>query len=165
MQYSLYYSSLLCTLFRACAGGRSMSSELGRLSKVVFHTLEHVLNILAFCLSYKFSIVTGNTYVSHWLQERHLSALPWQWPICLSEEPHACVVCKHVYSHVCVYEPQLAHLFPPCSTCLRYRDTSVAPGSADVGANAARLFSLNHAGTLQTPCCCCCCSYGLVSPS
>lgn len=67
-------------------------------------------------------------------------------------------------SHLCVCKLEPVDLFPLWPACLRYRDTSVAPGSADVGANVARLFTLNHAGTLQTSCCCCC-SYGLVSSS
>lgn len=39
-------------------------------------------------------------------------------------------------------------------------DTSVAPGLADVCASAARMFTLNHVGSRQTPCCCR--GYGLV---
>lgn len=83
--------------------------------------------------------------------------------------PAACQMSLVYVSYVkmCVRELKPVHLFPLRSACLRHRDTSVAPGSADVGANAARLFTLNHVGTLQTPCChcCCCCSYGLVSSS
>lgn len=70
---------------------------------------------------------------------------------------------KMCFSHSCVCKPKPIYLFSLRPACLRYRDTSVACGVADVGAIAARLFTLNHVGTLQTPCCCC--SYGLVSSS
>lgn len=69
-----------------------------------------------------------------------------------------CPAHTHTHTPVCVSKP--IHLFPLWSACVRYGDISVAPGSADVAANASGLFFPNHAGSHQTPYCC---SYGLVS--
>lgn len=111
---------------------------------------------LHFLFQCKLFSLGGNTYVFH----------VHQGP---DTRPAACQMSfvrvsyvKMRISHSCVCKLKPVHLLPLWSACLRYRDTSVAPGSADVGANAARLFTLNHVGTLQTPCCC---SYGLASSS
>lgn len=99
-------------------------------------------------------------------QDKHLSAQPWHSSSCVWNEPHVCVLCENVhFTPVCAHKLKPVYRFPLWPACLWYQDTSVARGLADVGANAARLFTLNHVGTLQTPCCCCCCSYGLVSSS
>lgn len=75
-----------------------------------------------------------------------------------------CRMWENGITRVCVCNLKLVYLFLLWPACLRYGNTSVARGSADVGANIARLLTLNHVGTRQTPCCCCC-SYGLVSSS
>lgn len=136
-------------------------------SCVFDHTLVHMLSLrthVCVLLSHWGNFtVAENTYISYVLQGKHLSAQPDTCPA-VSNEPHMCIVGENVHFtlvSLCV-ELTVLHLFPLRSACLQYGDTSVAPGSADVGVNAARLFTLNHAGTHQTPRCC---SYGLVSSS
>lgn len=81
-----------------------------------------------------------------------------KWAACMCLVHAHAVPCTHTHTPVCVSKP--IHLFPLWSACVRYGDISVAPGSADVAANASGLFFPNHAGSHQTPYCC---SYGLVS--
>lgn len=76
-----------------------------------------------------------------------------------------CRMWENGITRVCVCNLKLVYLFLLWPACLRYGNTSVARGSADVGANIARLLTLNHVGTRQTPCCCCCSCAGVPSSS
>lgn len=105
-------------------------------------------------MSFFFSHTAGQAFICTALTVTQL-CVKWTACICISD----------LWSHafVCLHTPRPLHLFPLRLACLRYSGTSVAPGSADVGANATQLFTLNHVGSRQTPCCCCC--YGLVPSS
>lgn len=111
------------------------------------------------------SILRGNTFVFHVLQGEHLSAQPWHSPSCVSNEAHllrVCVLLSPACVCVCAYADCSAFIcFLYGRPAFDMEDASVAPGSADVCTNAARMFTLNHAGSRQVPCCRC--SYGLVS--
>lgn len=60
---------------------------------------------------------------------------------------HVCAFCVfHTLQCVSVCTLRPVHLLPVWSACFQYGDTSVALGPADVCANAARMFTLNHGG-------------------
>lgn len=136
------------------------------------HTPEHAFisvctHVCVFCFSASFPSSEETPMVSMYCRASVYLHSPDSRPaVCQMSRMYVSYVkmcisylCACVF--VCVYKLKPIHLFPPWSACLRYGDTSVAPGSADVGANAARLFTLNHVSSRQTPCCRC--SYGLVS--
>lgn len=77
--------------------------------------------------------------------------------------PDTCLCVKWTTCVFCIFYflvPKSVHLLPVWLAHFWCGDTSVALGLADVCANAARMFTLNHVGSRQTPCCCR--SYGLV---